>query len=84
MIGLETAYALVQTSCGKKLSIEQIVNVLSIKPRTIIGVSVPKIKEGEKANLTIFDPESDWIYQQNKSYSKSKNSPFLRKSLKAK
>lgn len=84
MIGLETAYALVQTSCGKKLSIEQIVNVLSIKPRTIIGVSVPKIKEGEKANLTIFDPESDWIYQQNKSYSKSKNSPFFEEKFKGK
>ncbi|MBC7864667.1 MAG: amidohydrolase family protein, partial [Bacteroidia bacterium] len=75
--GLETAFALIQTSCGKKLSTEQIVNLIAINPRKILGIKIPEIKEGEKANLTIFDPAAEWSFSEKNIQSKSKNTPFV-------
>ena len=40
------------------------------------------IKEDKIANIVVFDPDEEWIY--DKSYSKSENSPFLGKKLKGK
>ena len=37
---------------------------------------MPQIKQGETANLTIFDPEMIWTVDISKFKSKSKNSPF--------
>jgi dihydroorotase len=37
---------------------------------------------GETANLTLFDPGADWTYSLQNLQSKSKNSPFLNKTLK--
>jgi dihydroorotase len=77
MLGLETAYAVIQTACGKKLSTEQIVESISINPRKILGLKIPEIKEGEKANLTIFDPTAEWTFTEKNLQSRSKNSPFI-------
>lgn len=78
MSGLETAFSLANGS----LDVETLVNGMAINPRKLLGVPVPEIKEGEKANLTIFNPSERWIY--NDSKSKGKNSPLLGKKLKGK
>ena len=75
--GLETAYSVVQTSVGKKIEIEKIVEILALNPRKILRLPVPSIKEGEKANLTIFDPSVSWNVSSKDFYSKSLNSPFI-------
>mgnify|MGYP001244624398 FL=1 len=58
------------------LTLNQLIEKLSIKPRKLLNIPVPVIKEGEKANLTIFNPDTERTVKVSKFKSKSKNSPF--------
>ena len=84
MIALETAYPATNTALEGKLSPQQWVEMACINPRKIFGLNMPVIKEGETANLTLFDPEADIIFIKEKTKSKSKNSPFYERKLKGK
>jgi dihydroorotase len=75
--GLETCYSLANMS--DVLSQEQLIRALAINPRRIAGVAIPVIKEGEKAELTAFDPKASWTYSKTKSL--SKNTPLLGKNV---
>ena len=78
IIGLETALGLAITYLVEKkhLTLGQVIEKLAINPRKILNLPVPTIKEGEAANLTIFDPKVKWTVDIKKFKSKSKNSPF--------
>jgi dihydroorotase len=45
---------------------------------------MPKIDVEEKANLTLFDPNKMWTFDEKVNLSKSKNSPWLNKEIKGK
>jgi len=77
IIALETAYAAANTAMQGKMETEKLVEKLSINPRRILGLPVPSIKEGEKANLTLFDPKLEWEFTEKHIASKSKNTPFV-------
>ena len=77
IIGLETAYAAVNTSIGDKLSQEELIAKLAINPRKILQLEVPTVKEGTEANLTFFDPKKEWTFTENDIRSKSRNTPFV-------
>ena len=83
MIGLESCFALANTYADK-LKLSDLINKLAINPRKILGLSVPKIKKGEKANLTLFLPNKEWKPEGKIIRSKSKNTPFIGKKLKGK
>lgn len=82
MIGLETAFAVTNTL--NLIPIEKWVEMMSINTRKIIGLPVPVINEGEKANLTLFNSNMELEYTKEMIQSKSKNSPFIGKKLKGK
>lgn len=83
IVGLETEAGLIFNELYHKnsFSLEDIIRKISINPRKILNIPVPKIEIGEKANLTIFDPELIWTVDIKKFKSKSKNSPFDKKLL---
>jgi dihydroorotase len=83
IIGLETAFAIACTA-NQKLELEQLVEKFSIQPRNILQVLQPVIKEGEKAELTAFDPTVQWTVEKKHIKSKSINTPFIGKNLKGK
>lgn len=79
MTGIETLYSLVNMHSG--LSQLQIIEKIAIAPRRILGLTIPSIQEGEKANLTLFLPRMEWNYEGKDIRSHSRNSPFIGKKL---
>ena len=77
MIALETAYASVNTALHGKIEQEKLIEKLSVNPRKILGLPVPVLKVGEKANITLFNPDVKWEFTQKHIASKSKNTPFI-------
>ncbi|WKN41196.1 dihydroorotase [Tunicatimonas pelagia] len=45
-------------------------------PRELLKLPLPKIAEGETANLTVFDPTASWEFNESTSPSKSNNHPW--------
>jgi dihydroorotase len=82
VIGLQTAFTSALT--GMKGETEALVNALTVNPRKILGLEIPQIEEGQKANLTLFTTESETILTEKDILSKSKNSPFIGKTLQGK
>lgn len=83
ILGLETqlGISLSELLHKKHLDFEQIIEKLAVNPRKILNIPVPKFEVGEKANLTIIDPDEIWTVEVSKFKSKSKNSPFDKKLL---
>jgi dihydroorotase len=81
MIGLETLFGVVN---GFEKDIVSLVNKLTIAPREIFNIEIPGIKEGANACLTMFDPGQEYIFEASMIKSKSRNSPFIGKTLKGK
>jgi len=81
MVGFQTALPL---ALKAGLPVELLVEKLAINPREILGVAVPVIAEGEKANLVLFDTGAEWEYNSKSNVSKSVNSPFIGDTLKGK
>jgi dihydroorotase len=81
MLGLQTAFSLTLKS---GLTITEIVDKMAVNPRKILGLPVPNIGESQKANLVLFDVDTEWEYNLQNNFSKSTNSPFLGNMLKGK
>lgn len=86
VVGLETSLAATLTKLyhSGKCGISDIVRMMSIRPREILGLPIVKIAEGESCELCIFDPEMQWTVDPEKLHSKSKNTVFKGETFKGK
>jgi dihydroorotase len=78
MLGLETSLGLVVTHLVKPgiLTLSQMVEKMSLAPAKILGVPAGTLTVGAAADITVFDPNAEWIVDVNKFKSKSRNSVF--------
>ena len=78
MIGLETSLGLAITELADKgyLTLPDLIRKFTCNPAKIVGLPCNSLREGETADLTIFDPEAGWIVKKELLHSKSKNTPF--------
>jgi dihydroorotase len=83
-IGLETFFGLANKCLRDTLSTEEIIQKISINPRKILNLPIPKISEGEPINLTLFETENEWTFTENDILSKSKNTPYINWKMKGK
>lgn len=80
MIGLETALPLVYTELVKKgvLNWNQAAERMSSNPARILGLTGKgSLKAGSDADITVFDPETNWVVEAKNLESKSRNTPFI-------
>lgn len=78
-IGLESAYGALQRILPTEVIIEKLT-----AGRKIFGLDNVSIKEGEKANISLFNPEGSSEFNSENILSKSKNSAFLGSTVKGK
>ena len=76
-IGFESFFG----SINSIMELEDFIDCITEKPRLRFGLSTSKITKGEKANLSLFNPDSTFIFKEDHILSKSKNSAFLEKEL---
>lgn len=77
--GLETALALVATRvvAAGKADWAQVAQWMAHGPRAALGLPEVRIEAGQVADLTIVDPNEEWIVGADGFVSKSRNSAFL-------
>ena len=81
MINLQTSFSAANTGINDKLELATYISKITSSPREILGLEKLEIKEGEKANLTLFNPTEKWTLNKEDIVSKSKNTPFIDKEL---
>ena len=84
IIGLETAFGLLGKYILPKIELSILIQKISNNPRKILNMKKLIIKEGEKANITLFDPDLEWEFSNEDIKSKSSNTPFIGEKLKGK
>ncbi len=84
IIGLETALPLaIETLVDSGLlTWSQLVEKMAFNPSQILRISRGTLQPGVDADVTIIDPNLEWIYTRAEIRSKSQNSPFLNRKLK--
>lgn len=84
IIGFETALSAIITNLINKDLIDEfdLVRLTSYTPAKILGIDRGEIKVGKIADITIYNPNEEYIYEKNDIVSKSKNTPFIGKKLK--
>ncbi|MDE5741216.1 MAG: dihydroorotase [Oscillospiraceae bacterium] len=84
VVGLETSLAVTLTQLFHtgKLTLNDIVQLMAVKPRTLLGIDVPKIEIGAKANIAVVDLDMEWTVKPEELHSKSHNTVFKGEKLK--
>ncbi len=84
IIGLESAFGLLGKHLLPHLELSQIIQKIAINPRKILGINEATLIEGNIANITLFNPDLEWVFTKEDIKSKSNNTPFLGIKLKGK
>jgi len=79
-IGLESLFG----SLNNIINLDVLIKALTLNPRTRFGIENTSINIGEKANLTLFNPQHNYSFKEENILSTSKNSIFLNKPMNGK
>ena len=84
--GLETelSLSLMQLVHTKRISLADMIAKFTVNPARLLNLSKGTLSVGADADVTVFDPDCEWIFHIEESASKSKNSPFSGWKLKGK
>jgi dihydroorotase len=78
IIGLETAVPLTLALVRKGIiSEKRMIELLSLNPSRILTVAGGTLGQGSQADVTVIDPDKEFVYTKEQVVSKSTNSPFL-------
>jgi len=78
IIGLETALPLALALVRDQvIDARRLVELLAVNPAAILGISAGTLSPGAAADVTLIDPEREFLYSEDQMFSKSCNTPFL-------
>ncbi len=83
IINLQT-FAAQLVQLNKSIEMEDLIEKVTTNPRKLFKMMEPSIEVETKANLTLFDPNKEWVFNASENLSRSSNSPWLGKKLKGK
>lgn len=78
IVGFETSLGLGLEYLVKPgvLTINELIEKMSVNPSKILGLNKGNLSVNNNADITIFNPDEEWIVDVSKFESKSKNSPY--------
>lgn len=78
IVGLETAVPLTITELVKKNGMPplEMARRMSTEPARIAGIGAGTLQPGARADVTIIDPEKEWVIDPSAFLSKGRNTPF--------
>jgi dihydroorotase len=83
VIGLQTALGLAMDLVHARLiSPGRLVELMSLNPARLLNLEGGRLGEGGPADITIIDPNREWVVATNESLSHSRNTPFTGRRLK--
>ncbi len=84
--GLETALALIFDNfiAREVISWQNLVELMVYNPARILKLDIAGLAKGGMADLTIFDPQKEWVVNPERFKSKGHNTPFAGYQLKGK
>jgi dihydroorotase len=84
--GLETelALSLMQLYHTKRLSLESLIAKFTVAPARLLKLEKGTLNIGADADITVFAPDREWVFERESTASKSINSPFYGWKLKGK
>ena len=86
MVGLETSLALTLTQLYHtgKMELPDIIRRMTSNPASILHLQKGRLSLGSDGDITIFDPDEEWVVDPEQFASKGRNTPFAGKTLKGK
>jgi dihydroorotase len=84
MIGLESCFGIVYKVLivnEKVISLEELIRLLTVNPRNIMGFEADLFQIGSPAEIAIINPETEWVFTSNHLQSRSVNSPYFGETL---
>jgi len=76
--GLETAIGLTLSELVHKnlITVNRMIELFTTGPANILRLNRGTLKPGAPGDVTVFDLDTEWTYDVQQSFSKSRNSPF--------
>lgn len=79
VVGMETSFAASYTKLvheNKLITIDRLVELMSVNPAKILGIPAGSVAVGNKADIAIFDLDSSFVVDAKKAHGKSENLIF--------
>ncbi|MBV8142095.1 MAG: amidohydrolase family protein, partial [Verrucomicrobia bacterium] len=79
ILGLETELGLFLTILvhrTKAIDLNRLITMYTVNPATLLRLSKGTLGTGADADITIIDPNLEWTFHRENSFSRSRNTPF--------
>jgi dihydroorotase len=73
---VEFALALMQLYHAKRLGLSDLIAKYTVAPAKLLNLAKGTLSVGADADVTVFDPGREWVWQRRETASKSQNNPF--------
>jgi len=80
IINLQT-FASNLVSLSRWVDYADLIEKVTYGPRNILKLELPVLQPDARANLTLFDPDRQWTFDEKTNFSKSANSPWFGKKI---
>lgn len=81
---VEFALALMQLYHAKRLNLPDLIAKYTAAPAKLLKLAKGTLSVGADADVTVFDPDREWVWERRHTASKSQNNPFYGWPLKGK
>jgi dihydroorotase len=72
----ELPLALMQLYHAGRMPLREVIARFTVEPAGLLGVAKGTLSEGADADVTVLDPDQEWVFERETTASRSRNSPF--------